>query len=284
MIRLRPYHNGSESAKMMSRWIADCKMMKLKDSKYKWNPLDTIINWGNKTPFSFSWRPQYEDNEYILNKPEAIAESANKLTFFKKIKQFNSHLHAVSIPNFADNKADAARLKFPVYCRKSVEGQAGAGIVIANNKEELVDAPLYVEGIEKAREYRFHVARFITYGDYRDKEPCFLLQQKKRRQGQQIDGRIKNRNNGWVFCHEDITPIEDELHDAIVYDCKWVLDLFGLDFGAFDVLIKNGKHYILEVNTAPGMEEDKTTHIRYLGMIYRMTAHFPYPCVGEGGG
>lgn len=291
MILIRPYKQGSKSAAALRMNIAGMKLMRVKNSKYKWNPLDTIINWGNSTPFYCSGMNEYEDCQTIINKPEAVAMVSDKLKFFRRIQDFNTgqQLLNIPIPIFVSNKVAAKLLIYPVFCRTKTQGYGGDGIVVANNAKELVDAPLYVEGIPKAREYRFHVTRHTSV--YTEEfgmleyDPCFFLQQKKRRQGHHPDGIIKNKASGWVFCHENTTlKIYDELYHQIVDSCDTVLDLFGLDFGAFDVLIKGDKFWILEVNTAPGFEEGSTTCVKYEGMLGRITHHFPEPCLGNGGG
>jgi D-alanine-D-alanine ligase-like ATP-grasp enzyme len=234
--------------------------------------------------------PEYEDCQTILNKPEAVAYASDKITFFRRIKEHNEaqQFFYIPIPMWASIKEEAKTFTYPIFCRTKAQAYGGEGIVVAKKEDELVDAPLYTEGIPHAREYRFHVSRHHTVFSREfgmlEYDKCFFLQQKKRRQGQRVDGIIKNKASGWVFCHKNITPIEDILYKKISDTCDYVLDLFGLDFGAFDVLIKNGEFWILEVNTAPGFDEDSTTCVKYEGMLYRATHNFPYPCLGGGGG
>jgi len=76
-------------------------------------------------------------------------------------------------------------------------------------------------------------------------------------------GAIRNHANGWIFAREGmILPqgIETLALDAIA--------ALGLDFGACDIIWNEheNKCYILEVNTAPGLEG--TTLISYVKAIY----------------
>ncbi len=61
---------------------------------------------------------------------------------------------------------------------------------------------------------------------------------------------VRNVENGWVFCREDIAVFEDVKALAIE-----AIRALGLDFGAVDIIrTKKGRNYVLEVNTAVGME------------------------------
>lgn len=237
-------YGPSNGAKALAQELG-CKRIKLKNSRYKPRKSDIVINWG--------WSKDDYINALTLNKGANIRLASNKISFFDVLQDADLH---DSIVQWTDNKECAALYlrenhKNFIYCRKTVTGHRGAGIVIARTPEELVDAPLYTVGIAKAREYRAHVGH----------NGIFHLQQKKRRNGGNQDGLVKNHGNGWVFVTEGITPIPQETEGILVK----MLNVLGLDFAAFDFLVKNNEVFVLEANTAPGLEG--TTVKKYSEMI-----------------
>jgi glutathione synthase/RimK-type ligase-like ATP-grasp enzyme len=82
-----------------------------------------------------------------------------------------------------------------------------------------------------------------------------FLQYKKRQSevAQTPDQKlIRNHGNGWVFCPR---PVEDAPADSAAQAVLAVKALC-LDFGAVDIVVgkKDNMPYVLEVNTAPGIE------------------------------
>jgi hypothetical protein len=88
-------------------------------------------------------------------------------------------------------------------------------------------------------------------------------QQKKRRlDHDEPNWQIRNHENGFVYAREGINPPE-----AVLLASQTVFDkCTELDFGAVDVIYnaKTNRAYVLEVNTAPGLEgqtlEDYAKH------------------------
>jgi len=126
-------------------------------------------------------------------------------------------------------------------------GSSGDGGVAGS----IVRAPLYTKYVKKAEEYRVHVVR----GEVID------VQMKRKRQevpNEEVDYKVRNSANGWVYCRDGVTAPECVRSAAIgaVASC-------GLDFGAADVGFNRHKDqaYVFEVNTAPGLEG--TTLDRY---------------------
>lgn len=131
-----------------------------------------------------------------------------------------------------------------VVCRTILNGHSGAGIVLASTEEELVDAPLYTEYIPKKEEYRVHVFN----GE------VIHVSRKARRKDvpdENVNWKIRNHNNGFIFQHENF-----ELPDECNVQALLAVKDLGLDFGAVDIIWndKQQKAYVLEVNTAPGIE------------------------------
>lgn len=127
---------------------------------------------------------------------------------------------------------------------------------MAKNENEVVAAPLYTKYKRKDKEYRVHVFK----GEIIDT-------QEKRRVGKShrpatYNEYIRNHSTGWVFCRGGLR-IPIGLHELALS----AITALELDFGAVDI-IHNSKHqksYVLEVNTAPGLEG--TTLTKYVDAI-----------------
>lgn len=133
-----------------------------------------------------------------------------------------------------------------VVNRAIINGHSGLGITLSKADEPLPHVPLYVKYQPKEYEYRVHVF---------DGEVVDIQQKRKRTNYQgEPDMKIRNHHTGWVYCRHSYVPppcIED-----IKAECIKAVKCLGLDFGAVDVIYskKQNKFWILEVNTAPGME------------------------------
>jgi len=128
-----------------------------------------------------------------------------------------------------------------------------ASLQIENATLELPKAPLYVLYKKKRSEYRVHVFN----GQVID-----VSEKRKRRGIDRDDGYIRNLANGWVFCRDGIVEPAD-LRDLAIR----AVQALGLNFGACDIIWneRENKCYVLEVNTAPGLEG--TTLQRYVDAI-----------------
>ncbi len=68
---------------------------------------------------------------------------------------------------------------------------------------------------------------------------------------EEVNWQVRNHKNGFIFQHENF-----ELPEECVVKAKEAVELCGLDFGAVDIIWndKQQRAYVLEVNTAPGLE------------------------------
>jgi glutathione synthase/RimK-type ligase-like ATP-grasp enzyme len=228
--RVYPYKQGSASAKALAEAV-EGKVLKCVGSKYVPRGADVVVNWGaGKVP---AFGPAI-----VLNREVGVA--ANKLSAFREFE-----INKVRIPEFRTNKADAeSDLVFPVVCRTILSGHSGAGIVIAKTKEELVNAPLYTSYIKKKDEYRVHVIG----------EEAFFIQRKARKLDHvDPNWQVRNLAGGFAFVEVE----EKDVNPDVIVQAKAALKALRLDFGGVDVLWNEneGKAYVLEVNTACGLEE-----------------------------
>lgn len=233
-IRIYPYKLYSESARALATAL-DTLCVK-PDGRYRPRENDLIVNWGN-SKFPSWWNGSVG---LFLNNPYVVKNAVNKLTTLQLLQR-----NGVSTPEWTTSFSQAQEWidqGETVVERHNLTGSKGNGIRIVNadSFDDVSMAPLYTKLIGRAREYRVHVFD----GQVID------LQQKKRREGNDSDGTIKNLDNGWVFVRDDITPTPRSMFDTAVR----AVQALGLDFGGVDVLVKDGQCYVLEINCAVGLE------------------------------
>lgn len=233
---VRPYKGGSASAKTLADTLG-AKRLKLEGSNYKPRDTDVVINWGNSSPFR---------GANVLNQPAAIALASNKLRAFETM-----FAAGVPVPPFTVDAGDAAEWK-TICVREKLTGHSGEGLTVveaADFHERLQRAPLFTKYIPKKDEYRIHV------GKKADGSLVTIFKQRKARRHDvpdaDVNWKIRNHANGFIFAHQDINvpgQVMAVAHSAV--------EALGLDFGAVDVIVneKSGMAYVLEVNTACGLE------------------------------
>ncbi len=227
-----PYNRTSQSAKAISIATGWKRMIRNSVAPAAHT---LVVNWGSSAPPT-----KYKRN--MLNPSTDIA--SNKLSSFQQLS-----LHGVPVPGWTPEKAEA---KFwlqkgdRVFARQLLSSHSGKGIVnLKGGDAELPKAPLYVKYVQKDAEYRVHAT----------KEKSFLVQQKKRRAGVEVkDQYIRSWWNGYVFCKNDIEEPKGIRELAVK-----AVQAVGLDFGAVDIIRskKDGKLLVLEVNTAPGVDNSQ---------------------------
>ena len=239
MLYVWPYKLGSKSAAALAQRLA-CKRI---SGDKRVRSYSKIVNWGSGRDVEILNQRTLS----ILNPPSAVNNARNKLVTLRILSQSN-----VNVPEFTTSRQEAESWRDEetvVYARTQLESHSGRGIVVCTADQALANAPLYVKGITRTHEYRVHVGgnRIIDFA------------KKRRRDGGNHNEFIKNLDNGWVFCRDNVTlPVE------VAYQAIKAVNALNLDFGAVDVLFKqtDNKVFVLEVNTAPGLEG--TTLERYI--------------------
>lgn len=217
----------SNSAKALSQLPGFRRLVTGKGLK----PADTIVNWGTSKPIHWPNR--------VLNNTKAVSLAANKFFTF-------SSLAGSGVPTvpWTANKAVAKEWQdegATIVARTLLTGHSGAGIIIIENGDQLIEAPLYTKYIFKVREYRVHATRLGVVDTQKkvrdpDVEPKTW--------------KVRSHANGFIFQRNNIVP--SEIRDALAIKAIKALDLH---FGAVDIVEdKHGNFYVLEVNTAPGLE------------------------------
>jgi len=245
-VRVLPYSTVSGGARDLANALGG-KRIRLKGSKYVPKDNDLVVNWGNSFGFPS------DSGATVLNGDSVKLHNAtNKLTFFQCMRG------EPWLPEFWTDPEDIPDEAFPIVCRTKLRGHSGDGIVISAGRDDLVPADLYVKYIKKKDEYRVHVG---TYHDSEGNTEYALIdiQQKKRNlSNENPDWKIRNHANGFVYAREGVDPPLRVVESAVA-----CFAASGLDFGAVDVIwnASQGKAYVLEINTAPGLEG--TTLERY---------------------
>ena len=256
-LKIYPYKMGSESAKALSE-LLDAKRVR-DTGRYTPKSGHTIINWGNgRAP---SWLGTAQSRRVrILNNPSAVSVAGNKLSTLQTLQRAG-----VSIPEFTTSVGMAQQWLRDgeiVVERHALRGSSGEGIRIVSvddedTEAELQDAPLYTKFIAKTAEYRVH----IFNGQMID------FVQKKRvsteRRDDTFNPYISSMEHGWVFTRTEVPEVP-----SIIRLAQAAVSALGLDFGAVDIIMFEGRSYVLEVNTAPGLAG--TTLVKYGNALRRL--------------
>jgi glutathione synthase/RimK-type ligase-like ATP-grasp enzyme len=230
------HNEGSHGAKALAEALS-IKRIKHERSKFRASLNKVVINWGSST------LPPHVQGCTVKNEPHRVGVATDKLKFFDLLKG------QVNIPEYCTDIETAkkwVRDGYVVVCRTVLRGSGGDGIVIAEDEKALVKAPLYTQYVKKKEEYRVHVGR--NDGKY----TAFDVQQKARKlDNEPKDWRIRNLENGFIYKREGVDLPKKGIDQAVT-----AAKLSGLDFCAIDLIYnaKQDKYYVLEANTAPGLE------------------------------
>jgi hypothetical protein len=253
-VLLVPYHKKSQSAKDLARHIPCRKTGEMFNMGMGLGRKNLLINWGNKTLPNLVMK----SGCLIFNHPEHVKNVSNKRLFFKNYFPNNTLINHDDVKSVPWTETEYTALDWlqnghKVFARTKVSASGGQGIVVLYPEDHMneedwpddaVGCRLFTKYIPKRYEFRVHFAFNKVIG----------IQRKGLRHGEDNDpGRflIQNWENGFVYIRNNIIPPE-----KIMVACHAFIDVSALHFGAIDV-IYNQKHdaaYILEVNSAPGLE------------------------------
>ena len=236
--RVLLYKNGSKCGKRIVRAL-DATIKRGLSSR------EPIINWGSGVHRKVKCLP------FIwLNKRECVDIASDKIKTFDTLRDAN-----ISIPKYTQHM-DTAKYWCEtgeyVYCRTLTRANQGRGIIMAKDSEDVVYAPLYTIAMNSTAEYRVHSFQGEVIGVSKKipKENCI------------VDEDVRSNKRGWKFSKCDI----DRVHPVIKQLGADAVDALGLDFGAVDLLWNSNieKGYVLEVNTAPCLEEGSSIFNKYI--------------------
>ena len=97
--------------------------------------------------------------------------------------------------------------------------------------------------IDKKSEYRVHIL-----GDYDTIVNVKIPDEDK----ENSDLVVRSKNNGWIQ-----VTYNGEFKDELIELARKVIKILNYDFGAVDIIRRKNRLYVLEVNSAPGLEDCK---------------------------
>ncbi len=247
---LYSYHMGSKSASALSKALRKATdnfvcVIRHEGSKFVPRKTHTVVNWGSQDKNI----QQYAKTSRIINDVAAVKLCSDKRQFFRAIQGQASH------PEFTTSLEEANRwaAEGPVVGRLNARDSGGRGLYMSDEAapEDFASCCMFTKYIPKLSEFRVHIFR----GKVLDVQQKKL--RKTDREGREVDRdavnwRIRSYNNGYVFAREDIVVPDSVIEEGLkAFGC-----IPGLDFGAFDVIYnkKRNQAYVLECNTAPGLE------------------------------
>lgn len=242
-VKVYPHNEYSKGAKALSEGLG-VKRIKHTNTRFVGGPTKTIINWGSAR------LPECIKDSAVINNPNDISVVSNKKSFFNLMSKSEQ---APRIPAYTNSLEEAVRWMADgkkVLSRTELRGSSGSGIYFSDDMENFNKGKMFVEYKKKKEEYRVHFA----FGNRIDVQRKIL--RKEDEQGQPIDPKevdwnIRSHSNGFIFARHNLKVPDDVFRQA-----DRAYRMSGLDFGAVDVIFNQheGKAYVLEINTAPGIE------------------------------
>jgi glutathione synthase/RimK-type ligase-like ATP-grasp enzyme len=208
---------------------------------------DFVVNWGT-TNLDFKFVPDTP----IINIAGAVKLASNKLHAFQTM---SPEVQCVPWTIDQNEVKSWSEDGCTIVGRQKLTGHSGDGIIIIEKDQEIQPALLYTKYIFKTREFRVHVVNGVVVDtQMKIRDPA----------KQPLTWKVRSHANGFIFARNNVP--ENANRDALgVAACS----ALGLDFGAVDIVEdKHGSFYVLEVNTAPGLEGQTITSYRdaFLGL------------------
>ncbi len=235
----------------------------------RYSNVNLAINWGcgnGGEPVTPSQFNAFGSHLQVLN--PRTWRATNKLMAFETIRRWNrdhSNDEQINIPEFCTSLGGAREWagNGGVFCRTQLRGHSGTDIVVARHPRDIVEAPLYTKLVNKRHEFRLHVAGGQVIDGVRK-----AFRQDVPESQRNYD--VRNHAAGSVFIRSgrSLSSLQmDPVAQAMAVNACRAL---GLDFGAVDMMTdQEGNFYILEVNTAPGLEA--TTLARYTDAFHKIS-------------
>ena len=224
------YDPHSESAELLANTIGVYRI-KHESSTFSGSPEKYIINWGASPD---NWQSRLDGSE-VFNEPRDVSVAINKKKFFQRVGKVGGP----RLPVWTDNPRTSLGWldTGKVVARQRLTGYDGNGLVLMNGPRDFVDAKLYTKFQDSDREYRVYVFNNRVV-DARIKVV---------KQGHEVPKVRIRVGDAWGY---DPFPIR-RLEPDVVVQAEKAATLSRLLFGGVDVLVKDGRATVLEMNTAP---------------------------------
>lgn len=246
-----PYKVGLQGLAELCR-LTNLKRIRRTNSQFKGVRAQSIVNWGCSHGI-----PNFDGFEgELINKMHNVRNVTNKARYYEILNQFaeeGAPLVPVIFtrdPNVVSNWLANGKTAF---ARTVLTGASGVGIVDIQTQNDLQTLlnrgypqdTVFVQYFPKKHEYRVHVVNGTVADVQRKGRPYRLSKDEE-------SWRIRNTKNNWVFVRGtgEVNPPQSVLNAGIE-----AVRMFGLDFGAVDVLYNQRLDLPLciEINTAPGL-------------------------------
>lgn len=254
--RVYPYKMASGGAKQLANKLQGLRVRP--DGKYVPHKGDVIVNFG--CPLYPNWHTDMK-GVLFLNECIAVERASHKFSCLQTLD-----LKGVpAVPYTVDVKEARQWISddYTVISRKLLRASQGRGIEVAyppaegenyyDAYERLVGGRLFTRYVPHSGEYRVHVFRDNVIDFVKKKK---MSPEKMEENRCNFNKMIRNHKNGWVFARQDVELPANvaDIAVAAVKACE-------LDFGAVDIIhSKRRGVFVLEINTAPGMEGQTVDH------------------------
>jgi glutathione synthase/RimK-type ligase-like ATP-grasp enzyme len=237
-IILFPYSIGSAGAKAVAANLTTMEVECLRvygDRNYSPKDGDFIMGWGSgHLP---EWLPEVKKVDCtFINTPDQVNRSIDKRVAFRLFKE-----NGVPTPRWSLKQEEAVKWSKDghwICVRQSVEGMDGRGLILAKKPEEIAWAQLYTQYIPNEREFRIYVF---------DGKVIDVLEKKP--DDDATDQYIRTESNHYIYIRPHHTSLPGLKEAAIA-----ATEAIGLTFAGIDLVYgDDGKPYVLETNTAPGI-------------------------------
>ena len=208
-----------------------------------------IIRWGTQEPILTNKK------SIIYNKSKALANSTDKGLSRKIMNETG-----VQVPT-AVNLKNYQTVNYPVIARPPIHSK-GYNFIILNNKQEFLNhySPnnfYYSEFIDKEREFRVHAGHGKVLA---------LMEKVKPKDPKELAwNRAVNDSDPFIYIKWN--EINKQNLKEVLREALKAIDALELDMGGVDVMYKDGKAYVLEVNTAPTLNSSPYVAKRW-GMYF----------------
>ncbi len=224
MAYMKLYNRNSKTGRALMRVLND----EINMEPYTGEPRDyTLIRWGD------AGAVRYKPSR-LLNSKQGVANASNK---FRSLEMMYNA--GVNVPPHSTNKRD---LNGTILGRRN-RHRGGTDIDVNGTGD------FYTRYLPATNEYRVHVFNSRIIG----------VQEKVLQDGftDNNDVKIRNHDMGYRFVLRNI----DNTNATLKSISRNAVESLGLDFGAVDVILgDDGSYYVLEVNTAPGLEATMFNH------------------------
>jgi RimK-like ATP-grasp domain len=130
-----------------------------------------------------------------------------------------------------------------VFARLLTRSSEGKGIVVCETPEQVPVAPVYTKYKKKKKEFRVHI--------FQQKVVQVLEKRKRKEFNGEVNTKVRNTANGYVFCSQDVVEPEGIRELALKASKVTNSDFKGVDIGFNEKL---NELFVIEVNSAPGIQ------------------------------